>query len=178
MCNPPGYACGYWTETAKTKGFLVCPTGDGNCGPGAYNAPTWSEGIGAVDRDLEAAIAKVDESYPDEIDRDGAILTGFSRGAYFAPQIAAMHPGRWRYLILNEADVPLDATQLRAAGVRAVAMIAGEYGSQLPGERATVKRLQAQDFPAKMFVMPKAGHHYSANIAEIMRDAIDFCQEH
>ena len=174
MCNPPGYACGYWTSAAKEEGFLICPTGNATCGGGASAPPTWTEGTSAVDRDLEASIAVVDAAYPNEMSRDGAILTGFSRGAYLAPDIAAMHPGRWPYLILNEANVPLDAKRLRAAGVRAVAMIAGEYGSELAGERATVKRLKAAGFPAEMYVMPKAGHFYSANINDIMAQAITF----
>ncbi len=173
MCNPPGYACGYWTGAAKAEGFLVCPTGNGSCG-GAFNAPTWTEDEASVDRDLEASIAAVDSAYPNEMDREGAILTGFSRGAYIAPTIAAMHPGRWSYLILTEANVSLDVQRLRAAKVRAVALIAGEWGGELPGERATVKRLHDAGFPAKLFVMPKAGHYYSANIDEIMGEAITF----
>jgi hypothetical protein len=32
----------------------------------------------------------------------------------------------WPYLVLNEADVALDVAQLRAAGVKAVALLAGE----------------------------------------------------
>jgi predicted esterase len=176
MCNPPGYACGYWTGAAKAQGFLVCPTGNGSCG-GAYNPPTWSEDDAAVDRDLEASIAAVNAAYPHEMDRDGAILTGFSRGAYIAPTLAAMHPGRWPYLILTEANVSLDAKRLRAAKVRAVALIAGEWGTELSGERATVKQLRAAGFPAELFVMPKAGHYYSANIDDIMQRAITFVTE-
>ena len=173
VCNPPGYACGYWTGAAKSEGFLVCPTGNGSCG-GASGPPTWTEDDAAVDRDLEASIAAVDAAYPNEMDRDGAILTGFSRGAYIAPTIAAMHPGRWPYLILTEANVSLDLRQLRAAKVRAVALVAGEWGGELSGERVTVKRLADAGFPAKLFVMPRAGHYYSANIDEIMADAIAF----
>ena len=105
---------------------------------------------------------------------DGAILTGFSMGAYAAYQIARAHPGRWPYLILNEANVPLDRDALRAARVRAVALIAGELGSQIGGERKTADRLRAQGFPARLWVMKKAGHHYSADIETIMAEAIAF----
>ena len=173
VCNPPGYACGYWIGTAAECGFLVCPEGDGHCG-GEYNPPTWTGGTARMDEDLERAIEIVLARHPGEVVREGAILTGFSRGAYAAVEIARRHPGRWPYLILNEADVALDAKSLEASGVKAVALIAGEYGSQVAGERATVKRLTAQKFPAKLWVMPKAGHFYSADIADIMREAIAF----
>ena len=95
-------------------------------------------------------------------------------GAYAAYQIARAHPGRWPYLILNEANVPLDKAQLEAAGVRAVALIAGERGSQLAGERKTAERLAKQGYPARLWVMKGAGHHYSADIDAIMSEAIAY----
>lgn len=174
VCNPPGYACGYWVEAASEKGLLVCPTGNARCGPEAFNAPTWTISYDKMGEDLELAIGAVIDRYPDTATRDGAVLTGFSMGAYAAVRIAERNPGRWPYLILNEADVSLSAERLRKAGVRAVALIAGERGSQLPGERRTVKALQARGFPAKLWVMKGAGHHYSADIDQIMREALDF----
>jgi len=174
LCNPPGYACGYWTQAGSEQGFLVCPTGNATCGSGADAPPTWTEGDVDIDRDLERSIATVDAQYPGEMTRDGAVLTGFSRGAYAAGRIAVLHPGRWPYLLLTEADVPLDAGSLKKARVRGVAMLAGEIGSQLQGERRTVARLSAQGLRARLWVMPKAGHYYSANIDDIMREALDW----
>ena len=139
-----------------------------------FNAPTWTESDLKIDDDLELAIAKVDSLYPDEIDRSDAVLTGFSRGAYVAVKIAAAHPGRWPYLIFNEASVSLSVPALKAAKVRAVALIAGEIGSQVASERKTVQALTALGYPAKLWVMPKAGHFYSSDIADIMREAIEF----
>ncbi len=172
VCNPPGYACGYWVEAASKLGFLACPEGNSHCGPNG--PPTWTEPVARIDADLERAIGVVDSAYPGEIDREGAVLTGFSLGAYSAVQIARNHPGRWPYLVLNEADVPLDAAQLRAAGVRAVALLAGENGSQVAGERRTAERLAKQGFPARLWVMKGAGHYYSADIDALMAEAIAF----
>ena len=174
VCNPPGYACGYWVHAAAARGFLVCPTGNATCGPGMFNAPTWTESPEKMDEDLERAISAVDRSYPGEISRDGSILTGFSRGGYVALRVATLHPGRWPYLIINEADVALAVPALRAAGVRAVALIAGEIGGAVAGERKTVTQLAAKGYPAKLWIMPKAGHFYSADIDEIMAEAVDW----
>ncbi len=172
VCNPPGYACGLWTDTAKDLGFLVCPTGNASCGKAMYDAPTWTVGETQMDEDLERAITVVESHAQGELAREDAVLLGFSRGAYAAPKIAAAHPGRWPYLVLIEADVKLTAAQLRAAKVRGVALIAGGIGSQLAGERKTANALAAQGFPAKLWVMEKAGHHYSADIATLMNEAI------
>ena len=168
VCNPPGYACGYWTESASNVGFLVCPEGNATCGA----APTWTESHAAMDADLEKAIAVVEKEYPGQISREGSILTGFSYGAYAAATIARTHPGRWPYLILTEANVPLDAASLRTAGVKAVALVAGEIGSQIAGERATAQKLQKQGYPARLWVMKGAGHHYSADVDAIMGEAL------
>ena len=173
VCNPPGYACGYWVQAAANVGFLVCPSGNSHCG-GPSGPPTWTEPVTAIDADLEKAIAVVDANHPNELTREGSVLTGFSLGAYSAVQIARNHPGRWPYLIVNEADVPLDAAQLRAAGVKAVALIAGENGSQVGGERRTADKLTKQGFPARLWVMKGAGHHYSADIDTIMAEALAF----
>ncbi len=172
ICNPPGYACGYWTQSGSERGFLVCPEGNSTCGGGG--PPSWDESLVDMDKDLEKSIDVVSAQYPGEVVREGAILTGFSRGAWAAPTIAAMHPGRWRYLILNEADVTLTKSTLEKAGVRAVVLMAGQWGTQIAGERATVAKLQKEGFPAMFIMMPSAGHYYSANIDELMRQAMQF----
>lgn len=173
VCNPPGYTCGYWLDEGTSYGIMVCPEGNARCG-GVYDPPTWTVGSTQMEADLERAIAVVEGLQPGELTREGAVLTGFSRGAYAAVEIAKRSPGKWPYLILNEADVALEAAELRAAGVRAVALIAGEYGPQVGGERKTAAKLAKQGFRARLWVMPKAGHFYSGNIGEIMREAMDF----
>ncbi len=174
VCNPPGYACGYWVHAGSERGFLVCPTGNATCGPSMASAPTWTEPFERMDEDLEKAIATVADAYPGEVGRDGAVLTGFSRGGYAAVRLAQLHPGRWPYLLVTEADVSLSAPLLRAWGVRAVALVAGEIGGQIAGERKTAEALARQGFPARLWAMPKAGHYYSANIDAIMGEAIDW----
>src|SRR5262249_9515267 len=63
---------------------------------------------------------------------------------------------------------------LRRAGVKAVALLAGEWGAQIAGERATAARLRAQGFAARFWTMEKAGHYYSANIDALMATALDW----
>jgi len=185
VCNPPGYACGYWWPAAIEKGILVCPEGNakcawscGDCRPDRKEGPpSWEESFADIDRDLEKSIAKVDSLQPGEIERGGAVLAGFSRGAYVAVFIAQSHPGRWPYLILNEADTEVSAAQLRAAKVKAVVLMAGAIGLNAAPEKKTYDELVKAGFPAKMTLMPKAGHFYSENIEDLMRDALAFFEE-
>lgn len=179
MCGAPSYACGTWTRAAAGVGALICPTGNATCGdaptgPPSWEAATWSELVALMDRDLEASIATIARAAPDVWRRDDAILTGYSRGGFAAPAIAARHPGRWPYLVLIEANAPLRAAALRKSGVRAVALIGGEWGTELPGLRTTAIALGEEGFPARVFVMPRTGHPYSANIDAVMAEAMAY----
>jgi hypothetical protein len=127
-----------------------------------------------MDADLERSVAIVSSHHPHAIRREGAILTGYSRGGYAVPFIAGMRPGRWPLLLIIEADATLDPASLRRAKVRAVALIAGEWGDQLAGMKKTAELLTAASFPARLFVMPKTAHPYSENIEDVVRDALAF----
>ncbi|WP_146653224.1 hypothetical protein [Labilithrix luteola] len=179
MCGAPSYACGKWVGAAVESGFLICPTGNGRCGdspvgPPSWEAPSWSELVALMDADLEASIAKVAAKYPSGFRRDGAVLTGYSRGAFAAPVIARRHPGRWPYLVLIEANAPLKVAELCKSGVLAVSLVAGEWGTEIEGERKTETELVAAGFPARLFVMPKTGHLYSDDMERVMHDALAF----
>jgi hypothetical protein len=130
--------------------------------------------VAIMDRDLETAAAKVEAKRPGSIRKEGAVLTGYSRGAYAAPIIARRHPGRWRYLVLIEANVTLSAESLRASGARAVALVAGEQGTEITGMQKTQADLERAGFPAKLFVMRRTGHLYSDDMEYVMHDALSF----
>lgn len=179
ICGPPSYACGKWIEAGTHVGAMICPTGNAMCGAApSWEAPSWGELVDDMDKDLEASISIVTKRHPTTVIRDGAVLTGYSRGAYAAPVIAQKHPGRWPYLVLIEANVPLSSDALAKAGVKAVALVAGETGTEIAGERKTEAQLQKDaKVRAKLFVMPKTGHLYSDDMERVMTEALAFVLE-
>jgi hypothetical protein len=183
MCGPPAYACGKWIGAGTEVGAMICPTGNARCGdsgvgPASWEAPSWMELVSIMSRDLETSIAKVEAKRPGSLTKDGAILTGYSRGAYAAPVIARTHPGRWRYLVLIEANVSLSVASLRGAGIRSVALVAGEQGAEIAGMQKTQGELDRAGFPAKLFVMRKTGHLYSEDMEDVMHDALTYVLGH
>jgi pimeloyl-ACP methyl ester carboxylesterase len=174
VCTPPSYVCGAWRSAASDVGLLVCPTGNATCGPEGTGSPTWEEPFADIDADLERSIDAVRRRVKPAFTRKGAILAGYSRGGYVAVITAVRHPGRWPFLIINEADVDLTLPMLRAAGVRSVALIAGEWGTQIAGERRTTAALAANGYPARLWVMGRVGHPYSSDIDAIMQEAMAF----
>jgi predicted esterase len=179
MCGGPSYACGRWLGAGTSFGTMVCPTGNARCGdagigPPSWEAPTWPELVARMDDDLERAIAKVEARQRRTFERGDAILTGYSRGAFGAAAIVRRRPHRWRRLVLIEANAPLTAAGLRAAGVEAVALIAGEQGLEIAGMRRTAADLERDGFAARFFVMRRTGHAYGEDIELVMRDALAF----
>jgi pimeloyl-ACP methyl ester carboxylesterase len=177
-CTGPSYVCGAWASAASDVGVMVCPVGNTTCGPEGTGPPTWEGPFSGIDTDVEASVEATRRATGLPSSREGAILVGYSRGGYAAVILAVRHPGRWRSLIINEADVDLTVPMLRRAGVRSVALIAGEYGTQIAGERRTVDALVGEGYPARLWTMPKVGHPYSPDIESIMREAIAFVLEH
>lgn len=183
VCGAPSYACGKWIGAGVDVGAMVCPTGNAKCGdspygPPSWEAPTWGELVLAMDRDLETSIRNVEAKHRGTIQREGAVLTGYSRGAYAALPIARAHPGRYPYLVLIEANVPATADGLVKSGVRAVALVAGEKGDEIAGLRKTEATLTAAGFPARLFVMPNTGHLYSDDMERVMSEALAFVLAH
>ena len=177
QCAPPVYSCGQWLDAGAARGFVVCPTGNEHC-TSPIGPAMWDESFTLMDQDLERAISIAAKKTDGGFTRDGAVLTGFSRGGWAAIELVRMHPGRWPYLVLIEADVTATLAHLRASKVRAMVMIAGEWGTELPGEQKTVDALVAAGYPAKLLVMPKTAHLYSANINDLMAEALDYVTSH
>jgi hypothetical protein len=178
QCAPPVYSCGQWIDAGSEQGYVVCPTGNEHC-TSPMGPAMWDESFTLMDQDLEKGIAVASKKEGDGgIDRAGAVMTGFSRGGWAAIEIVRMHPGRWPYLILIEADVTINKWYLDASGVKSVAMIAADSGTELPGEKKSVEALKAAGYPAELFVMPNSWHMYSGDIDEIMRRALAFVVSH
>ncbi len=177
QCGGPSYACGTWLDAGAERGFMVCPTGNEHC-TSPMGPPSWDESFALMDQDLELAIKIAQKKTDGGFTRDDEVLTGFSRGGWAAIELVRMHPGRWPYLILIEADVTINKAYLEASKVRSVAMIAGEWGTELPGEKKSVEAMKAAGYPAELFIMPKTAHLYSTNIDDVMRQALAFVLAH
>lgn len=174
QCAPPVYSCGQWIDAGTERGLMVCPTGNEHCNDSGMGPAMWDESFALMDQDLEKGIAVVRRKVDGGLSRDDEVLTGFSRGGWAAIEVVRMHPGRWPHLIIVEADVTITRAILDAAKVRSVAMVAGEWGTELAGEQKSVDALKADGYPAELFVMPKTAHLYSENIDDVMGRALAF----
>lgn len=176
-CHDAGTSAARWAGATRAVGTLVVPTGNTVCGDAGVPAtgPLWEAPVADVARDLDAAIAKA--SAVALLDRAGGILTGYSRGAWLARLLARRAPGRWPGLVLVEGGAPLEAPAARAlaaAGVRAVALVAGAYGAQRAPMAAAAEVLEAAGVRARLVVVPKMGHPYVDGMDAPMAEALGF----
>jgi poly(3-hydroxybutyrate) depolymerase len=174
LCQPIVASCSPWAHGASERGFLVCPSGNSSCGSSIAEAPTWNETDEEVEADIEKAIDVMEASYSGEVSREDGVLTGFSRGGYIAARLVSMFPKRWPYLIICEANAQMTAERLRAAGVRAVAIVAGEESIEYPGEKATAEQLEKDGMRVRLYTMKGVGHAYSKDYDDLMAQAVDF----
>ncbi|MBL8608449.1 MAG: hypothetical protein JNL38_14080 [Myxococcales bacterium] len=179
VCGGPEYACARWLGAATATGSLVCPTGNVRCGdpktgPASWEAASWGELVAIMDHDLEASVARAERERPGAIDRTGAVLTGYSRGGYAVPVLATAHPGRWPLLVIIEADAPLSAAALARAGVRKIALVAGEHSAERAGMKKSEAALSASRLPARLFVMKGSSHLYPDDMDALMRDVLAY----
>lgn len=156
LCGGPWRGCGALRDAATSQGWLLCPTAPGDC---AWGGPSWSAPPRARDATLSRALRAAGPA-------DGArVLVGFSQGAFTALDIARRSPGRWSALALIGADVRVDASALRRAGVRRVLLAAGRFDGASRAMRATAARLAGEGFDARFLSLGDVGHTPSAHPA-------------
>jgi predicted esterase len=169
MWAGPEEQCAVFEHAATPLGFLVCPRGN------ARNDrwPMWSGGWANAARQVHAALDAAEAMAPDKLDRSsGGTLIGYSNGAWFAVQEALGERGRWSGLVLLSMQVDLDATKLKAAGVRRVVLAAGEGDMARGSMEAVARATDAAGLPTRFVSLGHGGHAFPEDMSERMHDVI------
>jgi len=169
MWAGPEDSCGHFVRASAPFGFLVCPRGNAPNGDGWM----WSGTYATVAPAVHAALRAAEGLAPGKLDRrGGGTLVGYSNGAYFAPVVAVSEPGAWTGLVLLSMKVDLDATRLRAAGVRRVVLAAARRDGAWASMRAMAQRTDAAGLPTAFMDLGPGGHELPPDIDEKMAAAV------
>jgi len=169
MWASPEDSCGYFERASTAFGFLVCPRGNAPLGDGRM----WSGTYASVAPSVHAAIHAAESLAPGKLDRSGGgTLVGYSNGAYFAVEVAEFEPGKWTGLVLLSMRLEIDATRLRAAGVRRVVLAAGDQDGARASMRSLAESTDAAGLPTRFMSLGAAGHELPRDIAARMCVAI------
>lgn len=166
MCALPEWECPVF-QGATGSSWLLCPPGPAACeGGGAMWVGTGSQLEKRVDKSVSLLAER------ESVDLGRRVLIGYSLGAPAALRIALAQPGRWQRLMIVNAGTEPSAAQLEKAGIRRIALVAGEQDATAAKLKKSAKRLAAAGVDARYFSMGKVGHYFDATSAERLSEAL------
>jgi pimeloyl-ACP methyl ester carboxylesterase len=170
MCALPEYECPVFRAGATADNWLLCAPGPAACsgGGGAMWVGSTKTLVRAVDQPLYA----LGERHAARVDAKRKALVGYSLGAPAALRIALAQPGQWSGLMIVNAGVEPSAATLRKAGVRRIALVAGERDRSAHKLRRAATRLKRAGVDAQYFSMGAVGHYFDATSESRLVEAL------
>ncbi len=156
MCALPEYECPVFRRGATSGNWLLCPPGPTPCqGGGAMWTGSAEQLTATVTESLQAL--KREHSM---VDIERKVLVGYSLGAAAALRIASASNGEWTGLMLLNAGLEPNPVALAAAGIRQVALVAGERDGSRAKLRRAANRLVHAGLDARFFSLASTGHFF------------------
>lgn len=174
----PNWQCEVWRQISGGFPFVLCPRGIARRDvPKRMDRWEWSN-TEQTDRELQAAIAALNQEYGDFVAKGPILLAGFSLGAILEVGILMRHPGQFGPVVLVEggqrgwsrAAVQRIFLSSSDTGVvpepwQRVLFACGQWDC-LKKSRPLVKRLERGGVEAKVVHGRGAGHTYDGTVAE------------
>jgi predicted esterase len=172
MCGHPQNACAPFADVSTSRGWLVCPQGEDECGGGAswrLNGPSDSQLI-------DASVRAVAQDHRGEVDTTSPrILVGFSLGGIAAMQIAQKAAsGTYSGLVIIASQVQPNAALLKKEGIQRVVFAAGDYDMTSAPLQRDARILSQQGVPTRFVSLGKFGHGYPSDMQERMREPMQW----
>jgi pimeloyl-ACP methyl ester carboxylesterase len=163
----PQNGCPWLREGASELGWLVCPAANSPLPNGTFS---W----GGPLADQHAVVARAERAAQSAgADSNSAnVLVGFSQGSYLAVDLVNHRLGNYRGLVLVAAEVEPSADVLRDAGVKRVALAAGQLDGSYAPLRRTAERLRRQGVDVRFVDLGKIGHTYQTTETAALASAI------
>lgn len=156
MCALPEYECPVFRRGATSSSWLLCPPGPTPCqGGGAMWTGSTEQLTATVTSSLQA-LARENPT----VDLNRKVLVGYSLGAAAALRVVSASKGDWSGLMLLNAGLEPHPAALEAAGLRRVALVAGERDGSRAKLRRAADRLVRAGLDARFFSLASTGHFF------------------
>lgn len=171
----PDEGCRQWAKVATEFGWLLCPAGQEDRGPGARG---WGNDPVNSQRNVLGALNALRKKFGRKVQLYGNVLMGFSEGAFIAQNIGEREPKTFnRWLIVASCDryFGYDKTILHEARkkVKRVYLWTGESDGVVKESEATFEHLKAEGIPVKLNIAQGYGHEIPvATMTQNYRKAI------
>ncbi len=156
----PDEGCRQWAKVATEFGWLLCPAGQEDRGPGARG---WANDPVKSQKNVVGALESLRKKFGRRVQLYGNLLMGFSEGAFIAQYVGEHEPKTFnRWLIVASCDryFGYDKTVLHEARkqVKRVYLWTGESDGVVNESQATHDHLKAEGIPVKLNVAKGYGH--------------------
>jgi len=173
MCALPEYECPVFRRGATSGNWLLCPPGPTPCqGGGAMWTGSTEQLTAAVTNSLQALA----QEHP-TVDLERKVLVGYSLGAAAALRIASASKGDWSGLMLLNAGLEPNPAALAAAGLRRVALVAGERDGSRAKLRRAANRLVRAGLDARFFSLASTGHFFDGTSEARLVEPLEWLME-
>lgn len=163
----PQNGCPWLREGASELGWLVCPAASSQLPNG-----TFSWGGSLADQHAVVARAERAAQAAGADAKSANVLVGFSQGSYLAVDLVSHQLGSYKGLVLLAAEVEPSADVLRSAGVKRVALGAGQLDGSYAPLRRTAARLEREGIEVRFVDLGAIGHTYQTTETAALASAI------
>lgn len=173
-CGEPKITCGWFQDGDMEATWQVCPAGNSYCGRNAYE---WSiSPAPRLEKYLSGGLARVRERYGERISEEGAVLVGFSLGAFAAVSLLSSGTHQFAGVVLVGASVAPTAEQITSAGVARIALVAGDFDSSAPAMQRAAAALKKQGIRARFVSLGQTGHFFPDSTSAPIGRVIDWAR--
>jgi predicted esterase len=171
MCDVPENECPWFAGPGTADRYLACPRADLSCpGGGAI----WS-GASRVRVDMvQRSRDDVERAFVGSVSGEGAILAGFSLGAFVALDVAQSTKGQWPHVLLVGARVWPDPARLQAAGVKSILLASGDWDITRDHMKKQATRLREAGLRASYQSLGPVGHRFPRDMDQRLARATEW----
>ena len=160
----PEEGCRQWAKVATEFGWLLCPAGQENRGPGSHG---WGNDTVNSQKNVMGALNALRAKFGRKVQLYGNVLIGFSEGAFVAQNIGQHEPKTFnRWLIVASCDryFGYDKTVLEDARkkLKRIYLWTGETDMVVKESEATFEHLKTLGVKVKLNVAQGYGHEIPA----------------
>lgn len=165
----PEWQCDEWRKIAGGYPFILCPRGIPRS-DAPKGEDRWTYGtLARLERELDAGIDAARRRFPDYVDVDPVIFTGFSLGAILGRFIVQKHPERFPRAVFVEGGnagwSSAVAKRYRAGGGVRVLFACGQSVCVGPSQ-ASARILERAGVEARVVHGAFVGHTYDGPVAD------------
>lgn len=177
----PEWQCEVWREIVGDLAFVLCPRGVARSdSPSRDDIRFTYDNNQALEREIDAALAALKARFPDFVDAERPLYTGFSLGAIMGVSIAARAPDRYPRMVLVEGGHDKWTRETSVAYAKGTpkrvlfVCSQGHCGSEAKMAGTRLEKAGAMVLVARG---PNVGHRYDGPTAEEAKRALPWVLE-